>query len=497
MSRVAMRNLAWFALLLAFPLAAQRIDDVPRDAAVTELAPATLDDLARVAVTQPMGAHDEKPRDGVAAPRIAGSRVVAELVPVADATLAAPLALRGFRASYDPLPSANAYTTPADASGAVSARFEVGAFNNSLSVHDRNGAQVALVPMSQFWHDPSFPDTNLYDPRVIYDAANDRWAMAMLTDDNNRMGTLLVAFSTSGDPSGQWRRFRIAASSNPALTIDFTRMAATADRIVITANEYNGDTPTGVDVYTFAKSIAFDTTKTPNASVTHLPLFDVTPVASADATLRLLVQDYASIVEYQLNGGQLSGSTEFAPPIAFAMGPNGCAQLTRTVSIDCGDSVLHHALYRDGVLWAVHSAWNHSRSEVVVWRIAGTTAKVFELYDTRLDYAYPSIAVNRYGGALVGFSTFDRTIYPSAAYRYIDNQGNVSAAASVKDGEDWYAFYRWGDYSTTVVDPIDDTSFWTIQSYSARPIAVSHTTWSTWWTYVPVAAPQRLRVIRH
>ena len=29
---------------------------------------------------------------------------------------------------------------------------------------------------------------------------------------------------------------------------------------------------------------------------------------------------------------------------------------------------------------------------------------------------------------------------------------------------------RWGDYSATVVDPVNDTDFWTIQEYAANPV---------------------------
>jgi hypothetical protein len=63
-----------------------------------------------------------------------------------------------------------------------------------------------------------------------------------------------------------------------------------------------------------------------------------------------------------------------------------------------------------------------------------------------------------------------------------------------QDGQDYYekdfggGRYRWGDYSHTMVDPIDDASFWTIQEY-ARPRAAptvggSDSKWGTWWAKV-------------
>jgi hypothetical protein len=103
--------------------------------------------------------------------------------------------------------------------------------------------------------------------------------------------------------------------------------------------------------------------------------------------------------------------------------------------------------------------------------------------------------VNRSGAALVGYSIMDKSIYPSAGYRYIDPAGNVSASATLKSGESYFSFFRWGDYSTTVVDPVDDTGFWTIQNYGTPPRGTTHDTWGTWWGYV--RPPQRVRAVKH
>ncbi len=51
----------------------------------------------------------------------------------------------------------------------------------------------------------------------------------------------------------------------------------------------------------------------------------------------------------------------------------------------------------------------------------------------------------------------------------------------------------WGDYSSTVVDPANDTSFWTIQEY-ARPLAPDGSSrWGTWWGRVDPPAVEVFR----
>jgi hypothetical protein len=59
----------------------------------------------------------------------------------------------------------------------------------------------------------------------------------------------------------------------------------------------------------------------------------------------------------------------------------------------------------------------------------------------------------------------------------------------IKPGEDSYekdfgsSRVRWGDYSATVVDPVDDTTFWTIQEYAAMDVGPNESDdrWGTWW----------------
>jgi hypothetical protein len=43
---------------------------------------------------------------------------------------------------------------------------------------------------------------------------------------------------------------------------------------------------------------------------------------------------------------------------------------------------------------------------------------------------------------------------------------------------------RWGDFTATVVDPVDDTSMWTIQEYAGQS-----NMWGTWWGSITPGAP--------
>ncbi len=482
-------------LLVCAPLAAQTIDGVPRAAEVVAMAPATLEELARAGVPQRKVEHRKRPRPARASSAPEGGAIIADLVTVTNGVTAPP-ATRGFRSSFDPLPNASIAFAPPDVSGAVGPHHVIGVFNNSVAVHDRNGNQLSFLSIVQFWHDPALPDTDLTDPRVMYDAVNDRWAVAMLGGKNLQFNTLFLAFSATGDPSGAWRRFRVTVPTNPNDSLDFTRMAFTADQIVVTANVYSGDAATGVDIITIPKSTAFSDLTAPAVTTTFTTsVFDLTPVSSGDTAVRFLIQLFPGIRQFSFVSGFLSSTNTYLPSADFKPGPGMCAQLGTTKKVECDDPELHYAFVRNGTLWAVHTAGDLGRGVVVIWQITGSTAKTILIEDPARDYGYPSLAVNRFGAALVGYAVFDQSIYPSAAYRYIDPAGVVSDPVVAKNGESWFSFTRWGDYTSTLVDPADDTSFWTLQEYGTPPLGTSHITWGTWWTYVRIVP--RVRAVRH
>ena len=126
-------------------------------------------------------------------------------------------------------------------------------------------------------------------------------------------------------------------------------------------------------------------------------------------------------------------------------------------------------------------------------RIEDTTATNF--------YAFPNIAVNRFDDVLIGFSRFAGTQYVSANYAFRafnDPQNTMQIERAFKGGEDSYwkqdsnTHNRWGDYSSTAVDPVNDSDFWTVQEYSTPHVGslVNFSgRWATWWANVTVAVP--------
>jgi hypothetical protein len=473
-------------LIVATTLSAESVTPVA-------LPPATMEELARVAVAPVGGERRERPRPRPAV--VAAENAIAAAIVVAPLGAPPPIT-RGFQAVTDPLPGAQYMFDPADASGAVGPQHVVGAFNNSVTVHDRSGNLVSRVTTPQFWHDPTAPDKIPYDPRVAYDALSDRWVIVMLGDDSGFVnGVLFVAISLSGNPAGGWRRFRVPIDPTGKLDPDKSHLAVTADTIVITTDVWDGAVnPVDTTIFTMPRAAAF---AGPNLPISATPVgffpSDLVPVTSRDATLRFASAFNNSIYMYVMQpNGTLNNETRYQASVA-SKPPVYCAQLGESSAPDCGEATVQAALNRDGATWIVQQDYP---TGAVVWKITGSAATAYLIYDNALAIAYPSLAVNRWGAALIGYVVMGPSIYPSAAYSYIDPTGNISELAMLKSGEFPFKRSRWGDFTTTVVDPADDLSFWTLGVYANSPDLV--TRWATWWGYVKIQPPTaRHRAVRH
>jgi hypothetical protein len=167
--------------------------------------------------------------------------------------------------------------------------------------------------------------------------------------------------------------------------------------------------------------------------------------------------------------------------------------------VDTGDSRMSNVVYRNGRLWAAHGGGlpccgsaDADRTAIFWYEMdpglmATTGIPVVQsgVIDGGFDhhYMYPSIAVNAQNEMLLGFSRSDPTRYVEAAFTGRlagDPTGTVRTITTFQAGLDTYVrdaqslgVVRWGDYSSTVVDPTDDTVFWTIQEYAHDDVGVN------------------------
>lgn len=468
------------ALLLALAVSTppqQRVE------MATGLGAASFDEIAAMPA---MDVHVDRPERERPVPRgeitaFAPSRIDT------DATLAAPALGRGF------LDNSIASTIiPADATGAVSATQMVGANNSAITVRDRNGNQLNRISLSGMWQ-----TIGAYDPRVAYDATSGRWLIVALRDDGATFmnSKLLIAVSDGDDATGSWHRYTIAIDATNKLSADFPRVAIAQNEIIITTDLWTTGTDSallGADVRLLNKTAAYSGMSALPLSATTDSWDTLTPVSIQDAGNRSAwyvasVGNNIRVIDADI-GVQVA---EYTAPVAIygnccGFGP----QVGTSVTMDVGAPWIHYAVVRGRKLWLVQSFTPaHELSAILVWRIDlgnyDTKGWVIDDPAGATAYAFPSFAVNKFGAALVGYSVFSGSTHPSAGFSYIAPNGEISAPAILQSGSGTYTISRWGDFSTTVVDPADDTSFWTLQTIAMTRTATSPV-WGTWWTEIPM-----------
>ncbi|HEU4436335.1 MAG TPA: HYR domain-containing protein, partial [candidate division Zixibacteria bacterium] len=189
---------------------------------------------------------------------------------------------------------------------------------------------------------------------------------------------------------------------------------------------------------------------------------------------------------------------EDIPSVGFA---DFAPQAGSTRKIMCNDARMQNTVYRNGFLWCAHTvflpAGSGTRSSVQWWKIstAGAVSQRGRMDDPsgNLFYAFPSIAVNKNDAVLIGYSRFSAAQFAGGNYSYriaTDPANTLRNDTVLKAGEAKYdkdfgsGRNRWGDYTNTVVDPVNDVDMWTIQEYAA-PRVTGADRWGTWWGRIP------------
>ncbi len=413
---------------------------------------------------------------------------------------------------------------PPDTHGAVGPRDVVTMLNSQVLIQSRNGQIRTGYPitLNDFWSGlGNFQDT--FDPRMLYDAAGGRWIASSGVGGASSSSAVLIGVSRTGDPGGVWDLFeiKVGLSGNWA---DYPILGFNGNWIAVSVNLYSlgghGDYVRS-DLYVFNRpevyqngKAAYATFSDPNGGLTPAMDFDKRPdtfyfvqaIPGTTAGHIRLSALTGPIGKESFSGGL--NDIAIADPWADA-GPNGddfAPQAGMSFRIDTGDSRLQSCVLRAGAVWCAHTvflpAGAPTRAAVQWFEIDPAAGQILQrgrIEDSGNNrfYAYPSIAVNANNDVLIGYTRFTPQDYPSAAFsfRAVSDPPNTLEGETVfKSGEssyyglgaDWGS-NRWGDYSVTLVDPVDDLTFWTIQEYAAAPTGGFSGRWGTWWAQI--AAP--------
>jgi len=429
----------------------------------------------------------------------------------------------------------NAVNIPPDTMGAVGPDHIVVMLNDRVRIQDRTGGAISTVTLATFWA-PASPSSP-FDPTVIFDPTSDRWIACVDSHRRSANSRVIFAISASADPTGAWTFFNIDGDPANVAWADFPRMGYNATWIAITNNMFtiSGDSFVGASMWVIDKSTAL--AGGPLTITTFNYGFDVdggfgtfgtslTPATTHDAAEPTLwIIDSAGFASGDIQLHRLSTITGTGPAPVWAVAPDGpfpgtglypvstnyspstpnAQQLGTATRIATNGARIYDAELRNGHLWYTHvgglPALSPTRASSFWYEIDtgvpidSNIVQSGVVDDTGVYHFFPSIAVNCSNDMMLGFTRSSSSIFAEAAFTFqlsTDTPGTTRPVQQIKAGEDSYvktfggSSVRWGDYSATVVDPVDDRSMWTIQEYAANDVGpgASDDRWSTWWGHL-------------
>lgn len=398
---------------------------------------------------------------------------------------------------------------PPDAHGAVSQNFVVSTVNDEMYVQDRNGNLISDVALGNFWA-PVGVTHRLFDPRIVFDPNQNTWFLISAANYASDSACVLLGASLSADPTGSWNIYRIKADSIGLRWADYPNVAFNKNWVAITVNLFSDSS-----IYNDTGRVyVMNRNEVMNNSLQGATWFDIDPGVIPAVTYDSGENNLYLLEVYSEPAGQLQmlkiSGTPSTPTIAsvgypaismtWAPIPKNYAdfgpQLGDTAKLQCNDDRMGNVLVKNNVIWCTHSVFlpagnNPSRASILWWAL-DTTGNVLQygLIDdstASIFYAFPSISVNKFNDALIGYSVFSAGQYASAGYAYHshDLPGSVNQNYTFINGLSTYnrSFgnrNRWGDCSATVTDPLNDIDFWTINEYADA----NANTWGSWWANV-------------
>ena len=447
--------------------------------------------------------------------------------------VASPAPASSFRALED-----NDTAIPPDTHGAVGPNHLMVVLNTQIRIQTRAGATLSTVPTDTFWSAAPGPWAsgvpNTFDPQVFYDPFSNRWMFTVVADFDAATSAILLAVSQTSDPTGNWKIYKVDVDSTNAAWADYPRMGFNKNWIVVTVNMfgisdgafkrssiYAFNKPT---LYAFAAAAGFKVFHEACNPGASFCAFTQTPALTYNNALNTmyLVEDWDGTKQLRISSitgtpaaPAYSSSHPFTPPVADADSwednpatSNFAPQLGSTEKIQTNDSRIQSVVYRNGSLWAAHTIFlpnteSPTRCSVQWWQLtpAGAVQQRGRVDDPAgaKFYAFPSLAVNKNNDVLIGYTRFSSQQYPSANYAFRAGTDPVNTLRDDRVLRAGSAPYfkdfgtgrnRWGDYSSTVVDPLNDLDMWTVQEHAAPVSGGSR--WGTWWGRIPSLTPAPL-----
>jgi len=433
--------------------------------------------------------------------------------------------------NFEALPDNNT-AIPPDTDGAAGPNHLMVMLNTQVRIQTKTGTSLSTVSLSSFWSSLS---GSPFDPKVLYDPIHSRWIAVSVANPGSTASRVFFAISSTNDPTGQWSFYSFDADPADTIWADYPGIGVNNTWIAITNNMFRVSPPQsfrGAKMWVIDKVSAL----TPGGPLTLTVFpqgFDLSGGVSGSTLQPCQTFGSESVLYIVDNSGWISGGvfllrlsritgtgsspswsvvpgSVFANSGLFFVSNNfnyvqiNAQQLGTDSLIATNDPRMLNAVFRNGSVWCTHSgglpvAPSTSNRTVVLWYQLNPAAMPTPIVQSGVvdggagvHHYFPSITANANNDVCLGFTRSSASLYAEAVFcgrRSGDASGTMRPVVVYKAGLASYIKrftdprIRWGDYSATVVDPSNDTTFWTIQEYAAMDVGPSPNDdrWGTWW----------------
>jgi len=414
----------------------------------------------------------------------------------------------------------NNNSIPPDVNGAAGPNHLMVTLNTGFRIMDKQGNVISDIGSGSFWY-PLVGNGDTFDPKIKYDPYEQRWIIVMPSSSDINSSRLFIGVSENTDPTGNWFLYSFDADPDNQYWFDYPNYGFNKKWIVVSGNMFGAG---------FGYSVLFVINKAdlynnePEAGYSRFAIYDGFTIVPAETFDKELDEIYmisnaggnnngtgylnlwkvtGDIGNENVNNIGLIGIPEPWSNWAGNYG-NLAPQLGSEQRINSGDGRIQNTVYRNGKLWCVHHIFlpadepDHSAIQWMELSTDGTILQRGRIEDTTgfYHFTFPTIAVNSKEDIMIGYGSFSPGQYAAGSYsfRFADDPPNtIRNRYQFKDGlASYYKTYggdrnRWGDYTATCVDPVDELDFWTLQEYADVP-GSGYDRWGTWWAYVNLDA---------
>jgi IPT/TIG domain len=397
------------------------------------------------------------------------------------------------------------FVTPPDNGLAVGPNHVVEMVNSSGTIWNKSGGTpIQLFDLNKFFLVP--PTYSFSDPRVLFDQLSQRWFASGVAFVTPSFGSVIViAVSTTSDPTGTWVQYSTDNSSN--ITHDQPKFGVSDDKFVISWNDFlSAQFFQGESTWIFEKSqmlagstsvngaaIGPDSTRVALVPAMQLSAGSPEYIAynNSDCSTLGCNKGSPTFGLAWITGTPLGGNlvwNEADPAIAATSQPPNADQPGLPASIATNDDRFLTAIWQNGVLWtggndaclpANDSATRPCSRLIQVLTSTQAINQSFDIASTGSGLYYPAFAMDAGGSMYVVYNISSSvqdigvriTGQPASAPIQ-----TVAAGQTIKAGETTYNMNpcfgtagasRWGDYSGAAIDPQNPTDVWVASEYAA------------------------------